>query len=173
MKIQCIMKYVYMEIYVYYVIWLHADTHVLCNTFTWRYTCIMPTHCKEQWTESDHNEVLWWSEQLLNRMWRLSAIALHQPLGQYECRDTLSSLEKNQKWGRCHCKACHQNPCSYLPGKQMWSGTWADWVSARQIESPAEISSREFAKFPLRWWSQSQGHHTCQTIHRCTVTPGC
>ena len=36
-----------MEIYVYYVMWLHADTHVLCNihedmhvlciTYTWRY----------------------------------------------------------------------------------------------------------------------------------------
>ena len=47
MKIQCIMKYVHVGIYVYYVMWLHADTHVLCNihedmhvlciTYTWRY----------------------------------------------------------------------------------------------------------------------------------------
>ena len=35
------MKHVYVAIHVYYVIWLHADTHVSCNTFTWRYTCIM------------------------------------------------------------------------------------------------------------------------------------
>ena len=46
----CIMKYVYMEIYVYYGIYLHEDVHVSCNIFieyidllchvsTRRYTC--------------------------------------------------------------------------------------------------------------------------------------
>ena len=41
MKIQCIMKYVHMEIYVYYVIWLHADTHALSSIVAWRYALFM------------------------------------------------------------------------------------------------------------------------------------
>ena len=32
---------IHMEIYVCYVLWLHADTHVLCNIVTCRYARVM------------------------------------------------------------------------------------------------------------------------------------
>ena len=41
----CIMLYIhpkiYMKLYMYYVIYIHEDIHVLCNIFTWRDTCMM------------------------------------------------------------------------------------------------------------------------------------
>ena len=87
MKIQCIMKYVHMEIYVYYVILLHADTHVLCNIVTCRYARVMyyiymkmSGGCAKEsprWSRRAVGYWSWWRHQQCNAAEVTDVIASH------------------------------------------------------------------------------------------------